>query len=320
MLTRRIFVQALLFSLTSLGGLAACHTRTRLRLGIHPWVGYETLYLAEEFNRLPEGIELVHFANNSEKMQPLMNASLDGGAFTLDEVLTIRAQGVPLTIVGILDISAGADLVLVKQRSAQPPYIKTNQRIGFEANQVGQLMLDLLLLHVGMTREEVRLYPIPVGESQIEAWQRDKIDALITFEPSASKIRRLGAEVAYTSRDFPQRIFDVLAIRTDRLETHARQIRALLVEHFAMLNRLQQQTDDSLYHIASRQGISFEEAKSALHGVIIPGLTRNHQLLGQTNGQLAQAVTHLQQLMSLPSNLGLHSSSPLYRADFLPSL
>lgn len=318
MLTRRSFLQSLLVAPAGMTALAGCDSEQTLKLAVHPWIGYETLYLAEELGQLPTGVELVKYSNNSEKMHPLLSGSLDGGTFTLDEVLSIRAQGVALTIVAVLDISAGADVVLVKQ--AQQPLIYQDQRIGFEANQVGQLMLDLLLLHTGHAREDVRLYPIPIGESQIEAWQRGKVDAMITFEPTASKLKRLGAQVAYTSRDFPQRIFDVLAIRTDRFPRVESVLKALLKQHFAMLQRFQQQPDDTLYRIASRQRISYEEAKTALHGVILPSLARNHQLLGQHQGQFQQAILHLQQLMGLEtSGFSAQNPQPLYLADYLPS-
>lgn len=320
MLSRRGLFQSLLLGFMGTA-LAACQSRANLRLAIHPWIGYETFYLLEELGGLPSNILLEKYSNTSEKIIPLREGLLDGGTFTLDEVLSIRAQGIPLTIVAILDVSAGADVVLVKNKLAQPPFIQANQRIGFEANQVGQLMLDLLLVHVGMTREQVRLYPIPVGDSQIEAWQRDKIDALITYEPYASKIKRLGGQIAYSSQDFPQRIFDVLAIRSDKLSSHAHSVKSLLAGHFAMLARIQQQPDDSLYRIASRQRLSFEEAKQALHGIILPSLTRNHQLLSQQGGQLQQAIVHLQQLMQSDyPPLSIHDTSAIYRADFLPSL
>ncbi|MBD3767065.1 MAG: GGDEF domain-containing protein [Gammaproteobacteria bacterium] len=292
MLSRRGLFQSLLLGFVGTA-LAACQSRANLRLAIHPWIGYETFYLLEELGRLPSNILLEKYSNTSEKIIPLREGLLDGGTFNLDEVLSIREQGIPLTIVAILDVSAGADVVLVKNKPAQPPFIQANQRIGFEANQFGQLMLDLLLVHVGMTREKLRLYPVPVGDSQIEAWQRDKIDALITHEPYASKIKRLGGQIAYSCQDFPQRIFDVLAIRSDMLSSHVDSVKSLLAGHFAMLARIQQQPDDSLYRIASRKHLSFEEAKQALHGIILLSLTRNHQLLSQQGGQLQQAIVFI---------------------------
>ena len=37
-------------------GMSGCSRRDPLRTGIHPWIGYEPLYLAEEFGWLPETI------------------------------------------------------------------------------------------------------------------------------------------------------------------------------------------------------------------------------------------------------------------------
>lgn len=320
MLTRRSLLKSLLVTPPGLTLLNACDTFQPLKIGVHPWIGYDTLYLAEELGKLPASVQLVKHANSSEKIAPLRSGSLDGGAFTLDEVLLLQSQGVDLTIVAIMDISAGADLVLVKDITRNP-LIYADQRIGFEQNQVGQLMLDLLLLHVGLSRDQVKLYPIPVGDNQVEAWQRGSVDAMITYEPTASKLKRLDGKVAFTSRDFPQRIFDVIAIRTDRLAHFQQAIKALIKVHFAMLQRFQQQPDDTLYRIASRQRISYHEAKHALHGVILPSLSKNHQLLEQNQGQLQQAIVHLQQIMNLaPQQKARSNSAPFYSPYYLPSI
>ncbi len=321
MLTRRTLLQSTLLSCASLAGIAACQSAASFRLGVHPWIGYESFYLAEELGKLPSQVKLVHYSNNTEKLQPMLTGQLDAGAFTLDEVIQLQSQGIDLTLVALLNISSGADVVLVKPNT-KPPFIHAEQRIAYEANQVGQLMLDLLLNHVGLKRDQVRLYPIPVGESQIEAWQQGKVDVVITFEPTASKLKRLGAQIAYTSRDFPQRIFDVLAVRTDRLRQHHETIKNLVKQHFIMLQRLQDQPDDSLYRIASRQKISYEEAKLALHGVILPSLNRNHQLLGDKQGAFQQSIAHVFDLLNqhqhnaLPDNLRRLD----YTTAYLPSL
>lgn len=317
MLKRRHLLQSLLIGPASLNALTGCWFERELRIATHPWIGYETLYLAEELQQLPSNIRLLKFNNTDEKITPLRQGQVDGATLTLDEAITFNNMGIPLTIVAILDISSGADVVLVRQLDKDQP-IKPNQRIGYETNYVGELMLELLLNKVNLSRQQMRLFPIHIGENQAEAWQRHLVDVLISFEPYASQLKHLGAKVAFTSRDFPQRIFDVLVIRNDRLNEQQNNIKTLLQAHFAMVKHLQQQTDDGLYRIATRQHISYSESKQALHGIILPSVAQNQQLLNPTNGQLQQAITLLQQLVSR------HTSQPYlpqplsYTAHYLP--
>lgn len=283
-ISRRQFVQSAFVAPLLLATQYGCKA-DHLKIAIHPWIGYETLYLAEETKRLPASIELIKYNNTTDKIAALEQGVLSGAALTLDEVITLNRMGIPLTTVAIMNISNGADVILTRPGKTK---INAGDRIGFEENFVGQVMLELVLKHYQLSYDQVNLFPITVGDNQFEAWQRNKVDALITYEPHASKLKRHGAQVACSSRDVPHRIFDVLAIRDDVLNTQTDNIKELLKLHFNMVARASQHYDDALYRIASRQGITYAEAKHALHGIIIPTISQNHVLLDAQNATMQE--------------------------------
>lgn len=297
MLTRRAFAQLMLTLPFSSALLTSCTSSAPMRVAIHEWIGYNSFYLAEAQAKLPESVSLIKLRNNSEKMEYTKQGLVDAGTYTLDEVLQLRSQGIPLTIVAILDISAGADVVLVRSdehKNLVP--IQANQRIAYEPTQIGELMLDLLLDRLDLTREQMRLIPLPVGEDQLTAWQRGAVDIVITYEPYASQLTRLGAKVAYSSKDFPQRIFDVFAVRTDRLARMEVTLRQLLRAHFAMLASFKSNRDEAIYSMAARDNLTYDEIKNALNGIILPSVARNRALLEQ-HSSFYEAVKLLNQLM-----------------------
>ncbi|WP_280548987.1 hypothetical protein [Halomonas sp. 11-S5] len=60
---------ALLAGMASLPlGLSGCSLRDDLTFGLHPWPGYEPLFLSRGFGWLPDGITLQRGANAGESL------------------------------------------------------------------------------------------------------------------------------------------------------------------------------------------------------------------------------------------------------------
>lgn len=53
--------------------LGGCQGRQPLRLGLHPWPGYEPLYLAEAFGWLPKGVVLRESHNAGDSLAALLH-------------------------------------------------------------------------------------------------------------------------------------------------------------------------------------------------------------------------------------------------------
>ena len=279
--------------------VAGCVSNATLRVGINPWIGYETLNLAQDFKWLPSGVELLTTQDMAESSRALQTGQLDAACLTLDEVLRLRGLGVPLTVALVFDVSAGADVLLVR------PHIRTladlaGKRIGVEAGALGALVLGGVLRSAGLARAAVTVLELP-NVAQLAAWRKNEVDAVVTYEPTATLLQREGAQRLFDSRQMPDTIVDVLAVRVERLVGRSDILKGLVASHFRGLSHLHGNRQDAVYRIGARQSLTPQEVQQSLAGVILPTLQANRQYLA-AHGRLqtaAQAVSSQMQQVGL---------------------
>lgn len=100
--------------------LPGCGQSAPLKVAAHVWPGYELMFLAKEQGWLdPERVELVSTPFASSSLEALISGQVDAAALTLDEVLSARDRGLPLTVVLVFNVSAGT-LMLMHSRGLLP--------------------------------------------------------------------------------------------------------------------------------------------------------------------------------------------------------
>ncbi len=291
-----------------------------ITIAAYVWPGYEPIFLAQSEGWLdPQRVHLVETTSDTNSLTALAEGKVDGAALTLDEVLRARAQGLPLSVVMIFDLSAGADMVVARSSIKTLADLK-GRRIGFEQGAVGELMLTESLRAAGLTKEDVTLVMLPVDQ-QRQAWQNDQVDAVVTFEPIASQLLAQGGRKVFDSGQIPNTIVDVLAIRSDTLDrNHAAAIRHLLAAHFRALDHLNRNPQDAAYRIAPRLGVSAENLLSLYKGLLLPDAAENYRLLAGASPELLASARKLSAIMIKNGLLKQDAPlSSLIRADFLPT-
>lgn len=273
---------------------AGCSQAAALKVGIHPWVGYETLELASEFKWLGTGVELVRTADLSASALALRAGQVDAACLTLDEVLHLRSLDVPVTMGLVFDVSAGADALLVRPGIERLADL-SGKRVGVESGALGVLMLDGVLKTAGLAASAVQVLELP-PERQLTAWRQREVDALVCYEPTATLLQREGARRLFDSRQMPDVILDVLAVRSDRVSGRNAQIRELVSAHFRGLKHLQVSRQDAVYRIAQRQKMTPQEVGQGLAGVYLPTLEANRQYLAPA-GRLQSAAQTVSSLL-----------------------
>lgn len=263
-------------------------------VGVHPWIGYETLYLARELDWLPSNAVLREGKVAGDSLAALKAGAADAAALTLDEVLLARGAGIPLVVVLVFDVSAGADVVLAR------PGIESladlaGRRIGVEQSALGSMVLSKTLELAGLTAGAVSVLDVP-PDRQRAAWREGRVDAVVTYEPTASLLEREGARRLIDSRQMPDTVFDVLAVRADRAARAGGTLPRLLAAHFQALEHLRVNRQDAVYRIATRQGVGPGDVQQALAGVALPGLAANRRYL-MAGSRLAKAAQMLDALM-----------------------
>ena len=145
-------------------------------IAAHVWPGYEPMFMARSEGWLnAKQVTLFETHSATESLQALAAGRVEGAALTLDEVLRARAKGIPLTVVMVFDVSAGADMLVARHGIKRLADLK-GKRIGYEQGAVGSLMLSEALLAASLSKEDVKLVSLPV-DKQYAAWQNGQIDA-----------------------------------------------------------------------------------------------------------------------------------------------
>lgn len=275
--------------------IAARSPQKTLTVALHPWVGYEALYLARDLKWLPDTIQLRDVKTLDESLAALKSGQVDAACMTLDEMLRARADGIPLSAALVFDVSAGADAVLAR------PQIKrlsdlAHKRIAYDRNALGALVFEILLEAAKLSASDVIQVDLPPAR-QLEAWKRGELDAVITYEPMVTKLLREGAHSLFDSRQMPDTIINVLAVRRDRQEL-APLLRTLVATHFRALDHMHISEQDALFRIAAREELSPKEARRMLAGVISPSLAANRAYLGGSDARLLRAARALSGLMA----------------------
>lgn len=282
-------------ALMPLLGFAGCAPVKPLVLAGHPWPGYEPMFLARTLGYMPEALTLLESPTVHGSIETIRQGRADGVMLTLDEVLLLRAQGTPLEIVLVFDVSKGADVLLSRPAIASLAALK-GKRIGLEDSALGSLMLTMVLEKSGLQISDV--VPVKIAyEEQEAAWGRGAFDALVTYEPIAGRLKSGGALQLLSTREMPETIFDVLAVRPEVAKLHANTLRAALAGHFKALAYMRQNPWDAAYRVAPRLGVTAEEMVASLRGLELPDLVGNQRYLSDSGGQILRVAQKLSPIM-----------------------
>lgn len=286
---RRTFLITMPLAVASL--LGGCRAQAqRIRVAYHPWVGYETLLLASQFDWLPATASLRRLESATGSLAALRGGQVDAAALTLDEVIRARLGGLDLVVVMVFDVSSGGDVVMAREGIDTPADL-AGKRIAVELGGVGEMLLDQVLARAGLDRDDVVIVDLAVDQHLV-AWGRGEIDAAVGYEPTATRLRDAGAQRLIDSRDFPDMIFDVLAVRRDRLDAVDHVLTEVIRAHFRGLHHLRTNRQDAVYRIADAQQVSERVVNWSIAGVLLPGLEANRRYLAR-NSRLFDAVRYL---------------------------
>lgn len=273
--------------------LPACRsTMPVVRIGSNGWPGYAFIELAGLQKQLPpEQVRILRMPSSTAAMQALSGGALEGACLTLDEVIMMCADGMPLKVVGVLDVSNGADMVLA-HASVRGLAGLAGKRIGVEQTAVGAVMLDALLRAGNLARQDVKVVPLMLDRHE-QAFLKQDVDAVITFEPVASRLLAQGAQMLFSSVSIPGRIVDVLAVKPSVLESSRETIRLILQQHFALRQAFMQQDRQTLDGLAVLLESTPEQVKRQFWGMSLPDAQENLNWLAGNPARLEQAANEL---------------------------
>ncbi|MBK8972083.1 MAG: ABC transporter substrate-binding protein [Hahellaceae bacterium] len=289
-----------------------------VRVATNVWPGYEFLHAAEATGQFREApVSMLAMPSATACLQALASGNAEAAALTLDELLTARVDNMPLTVVTVLDLSVGGDVVLARPGITTPADLK-GQRIGVEQSAVGAVMLHALLAEAQLSQSDVTIVYATVDE-HVARFRAGDVDALVTFQPVPSQLREDEAHLIYDSSRIPGQIMDVLAVRPEVLARSPNALKTLVKGHFTLLEQWKKQPGALSTLLAGRLGVAPESVSAAYEGLELPDAIKNRYWLSGTPTPLDQAAEALMQTM-LGAGLLPKSTSLAQLSDhrFLP--
>lgn len=260
-----------------------------LKLASNQWLGYEPLFLAQDAGSLnPKLVRLASLPSTTEVIRALQHGVADAATLTLDETLSLAAAGLPLTVVAVADVSAGADAVLLRSDLPDGAPLR-GLRIGYEGTAVGAYVLSRFLQHNGIDLSSVSLSVVP-PDNHAEALRTHTLDAVVTYEPFITQMTGLARPV-FTSAAIPGEVVDVLVVRTDLLRpevtAHLRQV------WLDGVSRLLSGDPARLDGTGRRHGLTPAMLRQALEGIRFPAATDQAAYLNGTVPALGRQASAL---------------------------
>lgn len=288
------FIGACCLFLLSL--LSACNETpdAPLRIGTNTWPGYEPLYLARSLGYYDDSqVKLVELTSASEVIHALRSGNLEGAALTLDEALTLMDDGFDLRVILAMDISNGGDVLLAKPEIDSLADLR-GKRVAVEYTAVGALLLDGALRAADLTAADIEIVACAVDE-HLDCYS--SVDAVVTFEPTKTKLLNQGARLLFDSSQIPGKIVDVLVVLEEVTSTHSRSLEHLLAGYFKAREYLAGEPNDAAKRMAGRLGLAPADVLASYKGLHLPGLKENQLLLTGNPPLLQRTADDLASLM-----------------------
>ncbi len=286
-----------------------------LRVGTHVWPGFEPLYLAREQGYYPSGsVRLVEYSSGSDAIQAFRAGAIDAEALTLDEALLLAETTPDLSVVLVLDVSNGGDVILAQPARSSLRDLK-GRRVGLEAGALGAYVLTRALQTVDMTPKDVVVVSLESFEHE-RAFKEGRVDAVVTYEPSRTRLLAAGARQLFDSSQIPGEIVDVLVVRRAFAAKHREQVSQLVRGWFKALDFLRKERNQAASLMARREQLSTDEFQKSLQGLRFYNIEENRSMLAgpapaiiPTAQQLGRVMIDNRLLKQVPEANGLVDGS-----------
>lgn len=265
-----------------------------LRIGTNIWPGYEHLYLARSLGFYEQSeIKLVEMTSAPDVINALRNGALEGGALTLDEVLSLIDDGIALKVILVMDFSEGGDVLLVKPGIDSLAALR-GKYIAVENTAVGAILLDGALKAADLSVSDVNIISCSHSE-HIKCYQ--SADAVVTYGPTRSKLLKLGAQLLFDSSQIPGRIVDVLAVHAETVKTNPNALKKLLTGYFKAHDYFFASPESAANLMSPRLQLSPVEVLASYAGINLTGLEGNRTLLNGKPSPLQLTADDIRRLM-----------------------
>jgi len=242
-----------------------------ISIGINPWPGYEFLYLAAHKGFYKDeglDVKIIEYGSLSDVRRGFERGKLDAMAVTLIEVLQADNNSDRKPVVRLVaDFSDGADVIVARSDIKNIKDLK-GKRIGADTTSLPIFLLARALEKASLGLDDITL--VPLEQTTMERdYVNGQIDVAVTYPPvSVRLLKREDSQSIFTSKDIPGEIVDVLAFDESVLRSRP-DIQSKIIKAWdRALQYANQNPDDAISIMAKREGITPDEFKDTLSGLV----------------------------------------------------
>lgn len=293
--TRRTALAAGLLAFVALGGGAtlagaqdvpAKPEPGPIKMGIEPWLGYGQWHVAARKGLFAaeglDDVEVINFNTDADINAALAAGQLQAGNIATHTAMNFIANGLPIRIVALLDVSKTADAILTDGSVADIAGLKGKQ-VAYEEGTTSDILLNYALAAHGMTIADIVKVPMPASDAGA-ALIAGRVPVAVTYEPYLTLAEQQDPKVKmlYSAGENPGLVSDVFVVRDEFLKERPGAVAALLRAWDAGLADYTADTPGGRAIIAEAVGAKPEELATAFDGVVYYSMHENATELSGT--------------------------------------
>lgn len=255
----------------------------KFTLSVNTWVGFGPFWLAQEKGFfVDEGVdvEIVTLEDTAQRKAAMIKGDIDGLGDTVDLLVLARDEKVPSVAVMEVDVSNGADGILVAEGIQNIQDLR-GKKVAVQRNFVSEAFLDYVLQKNGMSPADVQRVDTEAGAAGA-AFVSGNVDVAVTFEPWLSKAqeRKGGGKVLVSSADEPGVIVDILTINENYLAQNPEVVKKVMRAWFKAVDYWKENPQEANVIMARHYDVPPEEFADIISGLIWPSHEENIAYFG----------------------------------------
>ena len=210
-----------------------------------------------------------------QSMETFAAGKIDGNSQTLNDTISfLPGENGGEVVVLVNDNSAGNDQIIADKSIKSVADLK-GKTVAVEEGVVDDFLLVLALNDVGLTRDDVIIKGLPTDQAAT-AFAAGKVDAVGAFPPfTGTAMKRPGARVIASSKEYPGAIPDLLAVSGDLISERPDDVQKIVKTWWDVREFMEKNPRKSEKIMAKRAGIPTREYKQYKGGTRFFSLEEN---------------------------------------------
>jgi NitT/TauT family transport system substrate-binding protein len=254
-----------------------------VKVTINTWPGLGPYYVAKAkgFDK-EEGIQLevIMNENTESRRSSLLAGEVDLVGITLDAVILAQSRGVPMTVVGLSDMSYGGDGIIAKEEIKSIPDLK-GKKIACAEGLPSHFFLLYLLNKYNLGPFDISLVPADDGGQAAFLFTSGRVDAAVTWDPWISQAGKLTkGHVLVTTKDEPGLILGIVAANKTLIHSRADRIYKTLKAWFKAVEYCRKNPDEANKIMAKEYNVPIEDFKRMAAGAKLMDIKETLKVFG----------------------------------------